>query len=388
MRPLRLSVKRITWGSYATKPGFLLAGIRENGKIKRRFFPTEAEATQEKDRLEAEAKALGDLANKLTHDQVNEAVNANISLAPFKRTVREAVEHFINHLKQLESTVPVSELVDKYIKAKDGLGLSRSHLTDTKYRLRVFEEAFGDQPTRAITTRDVSEWLPTLPVGPQSRINYWRALHALFNFAVAQKYASENPVTRVDRPKKVDRNPGVLAPEQFARLLEAADERLRPALAIAGFAGLRPAEVQRVKWDNVRLAERLIVLDASITKTAKRRLVPICDNLLAWLMGAPSKKGPVALPFTTHRKLLKTARKDAEIKEWPVNALRHSWVTYRFALTGDAIHTAAEAGHDQTMLENHYKALVTRADAERWFAIMPGGQTAKTVAFEPTAVHA
>jgi integrase len=286
--------------------------------------------------------------------------------------------------------VPVSELIDKYIAAKKAQGLSRPHLADLKYRLRAFATVFGDQPARAISTRAIGEWLPTLKVGPQSRINYWRAAHALFNHAVAQGYASKNPVTAVDMPKKVDRNPGVLMPEQFARLLQAADERLRPALAVAGFAGLRPAEVQRLKWSNVRLTERLIVLDANVTKTAKRRIVAISDNLLAFLMQAPSKKGDVALPFTTHRKLLRIARTAAEIKDWPADCLRHSWVSYRYALTGDAARTASEAGHDQTMLHDHYKALVTKFDAERWFAILPGvqGELPKPVPFEPVAAQA
>jgi integrase len=55
------------------------------------------------------------------------------------------------------------------------------------------------------------------------------------------------------------------------------------ALAIAAFAGLRLAEVSRLDWRDVRLSEKLIVVSAENAKTAARRLVPISDNLAAWL---------------------------------------------------------------------------------------------------------
>jgi hypothetical protein len=76
------------------------------------------------------------------------------------------------------------------------------------------------------------------------------------------------------------------------------------------------------------------------------------------------------------RDLAVEAREAAGIKKWPADGLRHSWVTYRFALRGDAARTAAEAGHDQAVLHRHYRALATKAVAERWFAILPGDSKA------------
>jgi len=83
------------------------------------------------------------------------------------------------------------------------------------------------------------------------------------------------------------------------------------------------------------------------------------------------------------------ARAAAGIAKWPIDALRHSFCTYRFALTGDAARTESEAGHDQAVLHAHYRALATAADAERWFAIVPGSaQAAPPIPFEPAAAQA
>jgi integrase len=165
-------------------------------------------------------------------------------------------------------------------------------------------------------------------------MNHRRVLHGLFNFACARELAHDNPVARTERPKIIAKEPGILTPSQLGRLLEAADETLRPAIAISAFAGLRPAEVDRLNWEAVNLEERFISVSAQTSKTASRRLVPIPDNLLAWLMRSPSRMGSV-VPVN-ERKLFLAARKAAGITKWPSDALRHSWVTYRFALTGNA----------------------------------------------------
>jgi len=47
---------------------------------------------------------------------------------------------------------------------------------------------------------------------------------------------------------------------------------LRPALAIGGLAGLRPAELHRLTWDDVHLDEGHIEVSAKKSKTASRPL--------------------------------------------------------------------------------------------------------------------
>ena len=62
---------------------------------------------------------------------------------------------------------------------------------------------------------------------------------------------------------------------------------------------------------------------------------------------------------------------EAGLSPWPQNVLRHSRVSYRLAQTGDEVLTAAEDGHSAQMLHQHYRALVTPADAARYFGILP-----------------
>ena len=62
------------------------------------------------------------------------------------------------------------------------------------------------------------------------------------------------------------------------------------------------------------------------------------------------------------------AAKAAGIAPWPQNALRHSFCSYAVALRGFEW-TASQADHSVKMLRDHYWEVVTREDAERYFAI-------------------
>ncbi len=374
------TIKRCTW-----KAGrWLVDGLRDDqGKRFRRIFETKEDAStwladhREKTLVEGRAGLSFSAAQRA------DARHAIEQLAPFPGvSLTDAARIAVDYLKRTERTVPVAELVELFIAGKVADGRSPVHLADLRFRLGAFRDAFGDKPAAAVGTQDLDDWLHGLPVGPQSRLNYRRALHALFNFAMARQFARENPAKGTGRPKVFSREPGVLTPAQFERLLNAADERLRPALAIGGFAGLRPAEIRRLTWEAVNLEERHVSVSAMTSKTASRRLVPICDNLLAWLLTAPKRVGPVcSVSFAIERDLTVAAREAAGIKKWPADALRHSWVTYRFALTGDAARTAAEAGHDQAVLHRHYRALATKTQAEAYFAIRPPKDSGKIVAF-------
>jgi hypothetical protein len=55
------------------------------------------------------------------------------------------------------------------------------------------------------------------------------------------------------------------------------------------------------------------------------------------------------------------------------NGLRHSFCSYRLALTQNANQTALEAGHSADILFAHYRQLCTEAEAKRWFSIAPVG---------------
>ena len=64
---------------------------------------------------------------------------------------------------------------------------------------------------------------------------------------------------------------------------------------------------------------------------------------------------------------------------WKANALRHSFISYRVALTKDIAAVALEAGNSPTMIFRHYRELVTGEEAADWFGIVPATSEACNV---------
>ena len=74
-----------------------------------------------------------------------------------------------------------------------------------------------------------------------------------------------------------------------------ADERAIPFLTLGAFAGIRHAEIQRLDWRDIHLDAGIVEVRAAKAKTASRRMVPLLDNLRAWLMPHRQPGGPVCV---------------------------------------------------------------------------------------------
>ena len=121
---------------------------------------------------------------------------------------------------------------------------------------------------------------------------------------------------------------GILTVSQAQALLVACPPEILPAIAIGMFGGLRASEIARLDWSDINLDRGFIEVGASKTKTARRRLVQISENLSTWLAPHRREDGPVRQPFVVYRNRFAKALKAAGIKEWPNNALRHSFASY------------------------------------------------------------
>jgi len=167
----------------------------------------------------------------------------------------------------------------------------------------------------------------------------------------------------------------------MARLLGAATKEFLPALAIGGFAGLRSPEIERLEWQEINLVERFIEVKKGKSKTAARRLVPITDNLAAWLGPYANCRGRVwpgghdDFYDAQQRTAEATATETLAAVKWKTNALRHSFISYRLATVQNVNQVALEAGNSPQMIFRHYRELVRPADAKKWFAIEPSGSS-------------
>ena len=169
----------------------------------------------------------------------------------------------------------------------------------------------------------------------------------------------------------------ILTIEQAARLMEASTDAEICALnAMVLFGGFRREEVEKLDWSAVDFRTDYIEVSVEVSKVAHERFAPIPDNLREWLLPLARKNGPIVSRILMHA--LRKTWKSAGLYPWPQDAHRHSFISYRRRLIGDA-QTALDAGTSETIIKKHYKRPVMLEDAERYFSIRPASEAAGKV---------
>jgi integrase len=339
----------------------------------RRFFEDKAEAKTFLDLKKREIEKHGLKALTLSEQARADYLWCESQLQPYGLSVRQAVERMLPQLQAREHGLSVKDAVKRLLESKRAVGLSDRHIYTLENRLDRFSGEYGERALASFTFRDVEQWLNALPVGAQTTNHYKAALHSLFAYGVKIGACVANPVSGIDSRKVVRGAPSILTPAQLSDLLTACgdDAELLAFVAVAGFAGLRRAEVERLDWRDVNLSRGFVTVGAQNAKTAKRRLVPVCDALREWLTPIAKRSGPLA-PSENFRKRFDAMRKAAGLFDgWEGNEFRHSYASYRLAETQNAAQTALELGNSPTVLQSHYKELATPSDAAKWFGVKP-----------------
>jgi len=375
-----------------------IKGLYIAGKRIRKFFVSQQKALEFIAAEKEKCRNLGERAKNIPGHLHEDALRAYDILQGYGVTIEDAAKFYKAHADRQKRSKPVSDVIQEYIENKRRNLRSARHLDDLKSRLGRFEKSFGSTLTSDVQTRDIDAWLAKIKP-PQktngrysalSIINFHRVIRALFSFAVSMDYAAANPAKGVSIPKIKESSPAIYTPEKLEKVLESCDARILPFFAIGAFAGLRSSEIQRLDWSEIDFNRRLILPSANITKSAKRRIVPLLPNLYEFLKPYMESKGKV-LPFsrrTTYELKEPPLRaagfgtpgtetmeeKNAGISLIPApnNALRHSFASYRFAATCDGPKTAMELGHPDTkLLFSVYRELVTPDEAEKYWNIFP-----------------
>src|SRR6516225_1368688 len=303
-------------------------------------------------------------------DAARFVAHAHSKLEPHAVRIDDAINAHAAAIERRNRSVTITKLVDQFIENRRAKGKSEIYVRDLTTRLSRFKASMGDRITAEITNADVDHWLQSLNVGPQTQNNFRAVLSAMWTFAVRRGYAAVNVIQLVDKTSVVRDHIPTFSVEQLTGLLAAAPTEYLPVLAIGAFAGLRPEEINKLRWEDLDFHERTIRVNASAAKTRKKRFAEISDNLRAWLEPYAGHIGPVAPPNL--QKLRRATMKTAKIEKWYPDVLRHSFASAHYAFHRDPARTAVIMGHrDQNMLLTHYRDVMKPSEAARYWQIVP-----------------
>jgi hypothetical protein len=370
----------------------------EGGRLKRKTFSDKKDALTFLAAAKVQNENYGAAAFAITDSLRTDAIRAAEILAGINVSLTEAARFYRNDHERRTQGKPFNEAIEHFLASnKSKNGVYRANL---KTRLGHFAAAAVGENTMSIDADDISRFLAELPYAPRTVDHYWSHLDSFFIHCKNRKWVTDNPMRSVPRKKVVSGDIEFLTPKDAARILQCSDDQILAGVVIGLFCGLRQSEIERLDWSMVDLSEGQIKLAAAKVKNSARRVVPIPACAIAWLTPLREISGPIWPAKEIKRDLWEQARVKAgygpykqasattallqadpktgllrtDLRPWPDNALRHTAITYKVAISPDLERIAYESGNSAGIIKEHYNGLATSRQAGSFYAIVPPAQ--------------
>jgi integrase len=285
-------------------------------------------------------------------------------------TVLQAIQEW-HSSKGSSKAMPLGEVIEKFLAAK--ASRSTAYTDKLKADMRQVQSHFGaDRPIDRIQSQEIEDFLDAKNATGRGRNNLRSEIITLFRYAQIRLRAlhrdrrTEAELVMRDQTKRMP--VATFSPEEFESFLGAVRIEWLPWLALGGLAGIRTdGEIFRITWECFQWDRRTIDLTPAMTKMDDRRLVPICDRLFDILQPLRRDSGPV---ISVKKPEDETARlRRVTGIPWRRNALRHSFCSYRVAITWNIPLVSIESGNSPEMIKSSYWDLKRPDEGFKWFGI-------------------
>ena len=261
--------------------------------------------------------------------------------------IADAVRFYAANRADLVAIRTTAQAANEFVASRQSSGVSDAYVRSARHNLKKFTDRLKGNITD-IAVGDINRFLGSLDkLGPVSRNTIRRNLITMFSFAKKQGYLHPDRKTAAELSesfKVPDTGIEIFTPDEMGRILLAANARILPLIAIGGFAGIRSAEILRLDWEDIKWDRGHIEIAGSKAKTAARRLVPLTDNLKAWLAPWRVETGNI-ISISDYAGALNDTGMKAKIPGgWRQNALRHSFISYRVEQGADTGEMSQEFG--------------------------------------------
>jgi integrase len=215
------------------------------------------------------------------------------------RSIRGYVNHLVNYFGETPISKITPELVEAYRDLRINQRISGTEPAELRAKLSAAVAALAKtriakkkSPCRIAALEERIAGLNEQILGNGRKMkgrSVNRELATLRNiFSVARKkkvFRGDNPVEEVDFFPEPFRNHHILSADEYGRLVEAADSRLRPIIQVAVRTGLRKDDILRLEWKNIDVERG--ALRAYVSKTETWHEQPILDSLANILESIP-----------------------------------------------------------------------------------------------------
>jgi integrase len=381
-RPPSFEYKKSPKGWLVCVPG----SVSDTGRFRRRYFKTRDEAKTESQRLREISKGIQAKAIDIAPELAADAIRARELLVDHDATLAQVAAFYVAHHDKRGKAPTLSTAWTAAIKHR--LHHRKRTLGDFKAWKKALPDWFMKMNTHDITGKDIVKALDETTKGQTRWKVGMRYISAVLGDVVKSGAISSNPVKSIQTRRNPETNDEVVTytPDELKDLFAACKDypkgekdRLCAGCAIPfafmAFAGIRPEEITKLKWEDVSTELHNIRIGASLAKKANRRNVRIQPTLAAWIATVPTEKmkGKIIPPRWRYKsaKVRKEAGIDGREKQ---DALRHSFGSYMLATENDLDSLKADMGHGHiAVFFEHYHKALTKKDALPYWQVLPPG---------------
>ncbi|MBI4390098.1 MAG: tyrosine-type recombinase/integrase [Nitrospinae bacterium] len=240
--------------------------------------------------------------------------------------------------------------------------------TDDRLHARNLTKVFGGKYLDEITSGLISQYRleRRKKIGPCRMNRELSFLSAAFNKAIKLwGWHKDNPVSRISREKE-NKRVKYFSDEEFSKIFGHLADWVKPFVVLAKNTGLRLSNLVYLRWSQVNLKDRLIVVDAEEMKNARTLGIPLNESAFT-ILGNTKRSGRSDYvfckgngePYTkwgVYRAFKKACIK-AGFSDYRFHDLRHDFCS-KLVQAGIDLYTVKElAGHKDIATTQRYAHL-------------------------------
>jgi integrase len=379
--------KSPTFSYRKTSKGWLVnvpASVSDTGSKRRRYFKTRDEAKEACQRLRDAFHARREKSQDIRPFLAQDAIVAAEILGRFGVTLTQSAKFYEKH-HDVRAKAPVLNVAWERAIERRSNHRART-LADFRSWKKALPDWFMSMNVHDITASAIKQALDETTKGQTRWKVGLRYLRTVMNDCVKSEEIGANPTKtiHIERSKDDAGEVSIYSPQELKELFAAcktypegsADRLCAPCavpFAFMAFAGIRPDEVTKLRWDDVSVELENIRIGPTIAKKARRRNVRIQKTLAEWIATVPTEKreGKIVPPRWRYKaaRVRKEAGIDGHEKQ---DALRHSFGTYLLAVENNLDALKADMGHEHVrVFFDHYHKAITKREALPYWEVLP-----------------
>lgn len=396
---------------YGTKTGRYMAAFYDaGGKRIRIERPTLADAESAARDYVAkyispealERELIDSKAAKIVHPvdlitACTEYAEAKKLLLPFNAALLDAVRVYVAQKAESQRSFAANKAVDHFL--EHFKGREKTEKANRTYLSRIKKD-WGDILLCDVDHVYINNWIESIDASERSRRNYYDAASLLFRYSKKKGWyprEKKSPTELGSRPKAGKPQVKIFTPEEGLAILKAAKDLKSPAypvIILVGWAACRTEEIApefndkgRINWEDIRWKDQYaeeaeedrpsedqihVTEEAakSTQGTVFHRYITLSPNVVQMLQPFRNLSGPIyPAPLPAITKEFDRVAKRAKVK-WERNALRHSFGTYRVAVTKNVPAVTHDMGNTIAMVQRHYDSGKPAHIGRKWFRIV------------------